>query len=463
MRILGLILMSVAFSGCNIQNQNSFTISFDLPENPKDTVNLIFSTPIDFEHTDNRRVVLDSLGRGDIQIDRGTYVFARVDIKGKTVPVLAYPRGELTLTGNTNDLPHSISFTGTGENANNYYADVTKIYKDHEVWNEQYYGELDSTEFLKRRERIHSQVEELNSEYFDGSISSDTVIQILRMDNEYQSLFQLFNYELFRQKQMDIDVSNMLKNQSFLHAQSLFHHLALELFLQKRILRPIWSRYDIKNSDSINYIFPKLAYNEIVLLGTSDQLKELFSAKVLYSYLSSAVLTPSVDTIYDLWKKTFPNSEYGPLLNDSYQAIRTLESGIAAPEINGITTEGDSLRLSELKGKVIYIKVWATWCAPCLQSFPDWNKLHEEFANNDDIIFLSISVDKDIDTWRNMVASRQLAGININVDSKRIRDDYLIPGIPRYLLIDQNGRLVDARASSPKEVRTQDKIMKLLE
>ena len=262
---------------------------------------------------------------------------------------------------------------------------------------------------------------------------------------------------------MAIDVSAMLENQSFLSHHSLFHHIAIELFLLKRVLGPMWSRYDIKNNDSINYIFPQLAYNEIMSLETSDQLKELLDAKFIYSYLSSAVLTPSVDTIYNLWQKSFPNSEYRTLLYEKYQAIKTLESGIAAPEIYGITPEGDSLFLSTLKGKVIYIKVWATWCAPCIKSFPDWNNLQQEFANNDSIVFLSISIDKDIDKWRDMVASRKLPGININTDSKRIREDYLIPGIPRYLLIDQYGRVVDAIASSPTEGRIQDEIIKLLE
>lgn len=463
MRLFSLILISVALNSCNIQDHNILTISFDLPENLKDTVNIYLSTPIDFEHIDNQMVVLDSLGHGDIQIDWGTYVFARVDIKGKIVPVFTYPRGELTITGNTNDLPNSISYSGAGASANNYYAAVSKIYKDNEVWNDQYYGYLDSTEFLIRREKIQSQIEVLNAKYFDEIINSDTVIQILLMDNEYQSLFQLFNYELFRQKQMDIDVSDMLENQSFLDSHSLYHHLALELFLQKRVLGPIWSRYDIKNSDSIKYVFPQLAYNEIMSLGTSDQLKELLSAKVLYSYLSSAVLTPSIDTIYDHWQKSFSNSEYGSLLENKYQSILALESGIAAPEIYGITPEGDSFLLSDLKGNVVYIKVWATWCAPCIKSFPDWNKLQQEFADNDSVIFLCISVDKDIEKWRDMVESRQLSGINVNTDSKRIRDDYLIPGIPRYILIDQNGFVVDARASSPSEGRIHDEILKLVE
>jgi len=197
-------------------------------------------------------------------------------------------------------------------------------------------------------------------------------------------------------------------------------------------------------------------------METSMQLKELFSSKLIYSYLSSAELTPSVDTIYEHWQSLFPESYYASILENDYKSILALESGIVAPEIYGKTPEGDSLLLSELKGKVIYIKVWATWCGPCLKSIPDWNKLQEEFEENEEVVFLSISTDADTDKWREMVRTRQLAGINIITDSKRIMDDYLIPGIPRYILIDQNARVVDARAQSPAEEEIKARILELM-
>jgi thiol-disulfide isomerase/thioredoxin len=463
MKLFGFVLLSIALIGCKYQSQENLTISFDLPENINDTVNIFYSSPFDFVRIDNHMVILDSLGRGDIQLDWGIYAFARLDINGKILSVFTCPDGELKITGNIIDLPSSIKFSGSGANVNDYIVGVSKIYKEHNLWNDQPYFYLDSIEFLKRRDTIQSQIEALNAKFFDEIITSDTLIQLLNLENESQSLLQLFNYELFSQKQMDIDLSALLENQYFLNTHSLNQHIAIELFLQKRISGSIWDKYDVKSIDSITYILPQLIYDEIMSLEASPQLKELLSAKVLFSNFSSAVLTPAVDTIYDLWQKTFPNSDYGQLLESKYQSILTLESGIVAPEVHGITPEGDSLKLSELKGNVVYIKVWATWCAPCLKSFPDWKKLQQEFADKNEVVFLTISVDKDIEKWRDIVTSRQLSGININTDSKKIREDYLIPGIPRYMLIDQNGILVDAKAPSPSEDGLKGQILKLID
>ena len=137
----------------------------------------------------------------------------------------------------------------------------------------------------------------------------------------------------------------------------------------------------------------------------------------------------------------------------------TLESGIKAPEIFGLTPEGDSLHLSDLRGQLVYIKVWATWCGPCLKSIPDWKLLQQEFEDKDELVFLSISIDSNKEKWSEMLTSRQLPGVHILAEADRMREDFMIPGIPRYMLIDKNGILVEANALRPHE----DGIKELLE
>lgn len=462
MRFLAFIFISIVLLGCGNQSRDVMKLSFDLPKNKRDTLIIYYNNPIDFSQSGEYELILDSSGCGDIQLDWGNYVFARVDLVGKGFPVFISPAGELKVSGNTSDLPGSIRYSGTGAEANDYLAEVDEIYKEHEFWNNQFYGQLDSSEFLKRRAKIQSQIEAINTEAIENVSDSDTLRSILETEIIYRALFQDFNFEIYYGAPLDIDASKMLENPLFLNSYSVPHHLALELFLRSRVFKPIWSRYETENRDSINYIFPQLAYKEIMSMETSMQLKELFSSKLIYSYLSSAELTPSVDTIYEHWQSLFPESYYASILENDYKSILALESGIVAPEIYGKTPEGDSLLLSELKGKVIYIKVWATWCGPCLKSIPDWNKLQEEFEENEEVVFLSISTDADTDKWREMVRTRQLAGINIITDSKRIMDDYLIPGIPRYILIDQNARVVDARAQSPAEEEIKARILELM-
>jgi thiol-disulfide isomerase/thioredoxin len=118
---------------------------------------------------------------------------------------------------------------------------------------------------------------------------------------------------------------------------------------------------------------------------------------------------------------------------------------------------GGTTSLSDLKGKYVYIDVWATWCAPCKAEIPYLKALEKEYQNKN-IQFVSISVDKPEahEAWKQMVEKEELGGIQLfadaNFESKFILD-YGINAIPRFILIDPNGNIVDSdaeRPSSPK-------------
>lgn len=74
-----------------------------------------------------------------------------------------------------------------------------------------------------------------------------------------------------------------------------------------------------------------------------------------------------------------------------------------------VDTAGHKVRLSDFRGKMVYIDVWATWCAPCKAEIPHVATLHKQFMNDDRIEFISISVDTKAKGWEKMVAKDQSA------------------------------------------------------
>ena len=105
------------------------------------------------------------------------------------------------------------------------------------------------------------------------------------------------------------------------------------------------------------------------------------------------------------------------------------------PDINGKTVS-----LADLKGKYIYIDVWATWCGPCRGELPALKELEEKYAGKD-IHFVSLSCDKNKKAWENMVTKDQLKGIQLHMGTDRtFMDAYLINGIPRFILLDRDGK-----------------------
>lgn len=115
--------------------------------------------------------------------------------------------------------------------------------------------------------------------------------------------------------------------------------------------------------------------------------------------------------------------------------------------------KGGTTKLSDLKGKYVYIDVWATWCGPCRAEIPHLKKIEAEFHDRN-IEFVSISIDtkKDYDKWKKFVTEKELGGIQLFADNdwnSEFIKAYGISGIPRFILIDPNGNIVSADADRP--------------
>lgn len=131
--------------------------------------------------------------------------------------------------------------------------------------------------------------------------------------------------------------------------------------------------------------------------------------------------------------------------------------GQDSPKFNMEDINGKMVELDDFKGKYVYVDVWATWCGPCKREIPALKKLEEKYHDKD-IVFVSMSVDalKDKEKWQKMVQEKELKGVQIFAENSwksTFVEKYEIKGIPRFILIDKDGKILDAdapRPSSPK-------------
>ncbi|KYG78934.1 TlpA family protein disulfide reductase [Roseivirga echinicomitans] len=110
--------------------------------------------------------------------------------------------------------------------------------------------------------------------------------------------------------------------------------------------------------------------------------------------------------------------------------------------------------ISANKGKVIYVDYWASWCAPCIAEMPSSKKLQSEL-NNENIVYLYLSTDRTEAPWQKALKKLELEGGTnyriMNADNSLQMDDLEIQFIPRYMIYDTNGRLVNKDAPRPSE------------
>lgn len=143
--------------------------------------------------------------------------------------------------------------------------------------------------------------------------------------------------------------------------------------------------------------------------------------------------------------------------------ISYLENTVRANTLNGKPSplfsyenhKGGITSLTDFKGKYVYIDVWATWCGPCKAEIPSLQKVEEKY-HDANIAFVSISVDtkKDYEKWRAFVTDKALGGVQLIADKDWSSDfvkAYMINGIPRFILIDPAGNVVQANAPRPSD------------
>ncbi|MEL7122823.1 MAG: TlpA disulfide reductase family protein [Bacteroidota bacterium] len=127
--------------------------------------------------------------------------------------------------------------------------------------------------------------------------------------------------------------------------------------------------------------------------------------------------------------------EEGYLLNVGDQAI----------DFKVQMIDGDTLQLSDLKGKVVLLNWWASWCAPCIREFYEIpSKILDEFKE-EDFVFLPIARGEDIDKATNKLASLKEKGIEFNsgVDpDETIWNQYASGSIPKNFIIDKEGNII---------------------
>lgn len=121
---------------------------------------------------------------------------------------------------------------------------------------------------------------------------------------------------------------------------------------------------------------------------------------------------------------------------------------------------------SDFKGKYVYIDLWATWCGPCKAEIPHMKKIEEDYHGKN-IVFVSLSLDKpkDAQKWKDFVTKEQLKGIQLMADkdfSSDVAKNYDVNAIPRFLLFDTKGNIINADALRPSNPELREQLDKLL-
>lgn len=171
--------------------------------------------------------------------------------------------------------------------------------------------------------------------------------------------------------------------------------------------------------------------------------------KIMADKFSNLIITKS--------QKDRNNAIMSPLL--------TYKAGTDAFQFSYPDKEGKQVSLASLKGKVVLVDVWATWCGPCKQEIPHLKKLEEQMHGKD-VAIISLSTDavKDKDKWLQMIKDDNLTGIQLFAGgpSNEFSQYYKINAIPRFLVFDKQGKIVTVDSPRPSNPALKELLEKEL-
>ena len=181
-----------------------------------------------------------------------------------------------------------------------------------------------------------------------------------------------------------------------------------------------------------------------------DLAKQKLQGRVLYWFLAGELrigirrgLEAYVDARWQSFVESNPFPEYTEALQAEQNKLLTLQPGQPAPDFTLSGPDGQSVSLSQFKGKVVLLDFWASWCGPCIADLETLRKIKEQVAAQP-VVFLNVSLDVNEGAWKRAIAKHQIKGVHVRSDGQ-VTQAYNVSGIPRYYLLDPQGLIVEDR------------------
>lgn len=237
---------------------------------------------------------------------------------------------------------------------------------------------------------------------------------------------------------------------------------------------------------SINQIQSTISYSDSSLVQFNtyiDYLSQLFRSNqnirttnytpALFNYINQNIknasiknallkkeISEAISIVRDSAERNFIVNEYSHLITNKNFVVElisknrlqnSLQRGKIAPDFSAESLVGDTISLKNFQGRFVMLDVWATWCKPCLQESPYFDNAADKYVS-ENLAFISLSVDEDRLKWKSETGDKsksilQLRALNI----ENFMSAYGIEAIPRFILINPQGRIININTARPSE------------
>ena len=424
---------------------NAFTIAFNISNYDRSKKISFFLTAEEKEHV----VGTDQFGNGVFSLDDepSQYVYMQY---GEKKQVLFVESGKkLIVYWEDGELP-LLRFEGDGAKINEYLNSRKLI----GVRNRD--NKLNESDFLKKLDDLYA----YNCQVLKDAELPDFFDKIEMERLKYFIYDKMFFYPLYHK--------HLAKDTTYVPTGTFYDKVKILVKLDEHLLfLPEYRNFLINGISYLSQWDGKKTQNGSLRSAMyvdqyveSVRIREMLINYYVFTYIKNRGLN-GADELVALFKKHVTSTELVQKFDELCGTWTRLADGCYAPDFSCVDINGKAITLEELKGKPIYIDVWATWCVPCRKEIPYLQELEQEYG--DKINFVSISIDKDKKSWKKMIQKGEMNGIQLHYDgNESFLNTYMIKGIPRFILLDKTGRIVSSNAVRPSNSKIVELFNQLL-
>lgn len=403
---------------------------------------------------DDYPIVQATIDQGQFEINaeiaRGFYLLRHGN---EVTDIYLDPKDELTVSFNGEDYETSIQFTGKGAKRNNYLAeknrldgiarkDISSLYKGTPY------------DFFEKFNALQTSIKALQKK----QVLEPFFLEAEATALTYERLFSVYNYP--RMQEFYFGKNTTLPDTYTAPLQNIDYDNEALFNTQPYYRYLVSSKWknDIKKADGKAQM--QVIFDTVKTIGIKIELLKGF-------YYGMSTQPEKAKDYFAMIRSNTTSEQFVKSAKEKLLIINKTAKGKPSPNFSFESIDGKTYSLGDFKGNYVFIDVWATWCAPCIQQIPAIKKLEETFKDKN-ITFVSISVDdkKAYTKWKDFVKKKELDGIQLYADNSfdsAFIEAYGISSIPRFIIIDPEGNIVNANAKKPSTIQCEEEIAALFE
>ncbi len=438
--MLWICCFSLALYGC--KRKQTSTLSFDIQDYdgtaPRVTIGL-----------KNRSVTIDSVtGQGSIELDIKSPVYATVSTrKYESKLVFFEPGKDLKLSYSMKSGEKEIKYSGALAkeaeflNQGNFYNRIVPNVANKGI---QTYVNTSDSILMVNRQKLDGTTFSTNFKQLENKrLLTNSLLQLLRVYTKDTTLY----LQTLRERMIDDSTFMVIP--------------AYREFLDQYI------RLLVRMTSKSTQLFEGTELADRRLECIFENMKD----PAVLSYLVDITLfhfgAHGIEKYNNLYRQYVKDPERLASFTEACKKAEKIAPGQPCPDFSFQNNKGETVTLTDLKGKFVYLDIWATWCGPCKGEMPSLLKLEKHFEGKD-ILFVSLSIDKnkDIKLWKQTIEKMGLGGIQLHLGENWEWLKNFMPAsmsVPRFVLLDKEGKIVTANMSAPSKPETLKKLKSLLQ